>query len=59
MTEWKKREETKKEIIINRKLKMAGIGPNMSVIVGNVRIRKVFSLVTKRYSYKIKSTFKD
>lgn len=30
---------------------MAGIDPNMSVITENVRIRKFYSLVTKRYSY--------
>lgn len=40
-----------KEIIINRKLKMAGIGPNMSVIMGNAKVRKFYSLVNKRYSY--------
>lgn len=38
---------------------MAGIGANMAVVMGTIRIRKFYSLVTKRYSYIIKIIYKD
>lgn len=47
-----------KEIIINRKFKMAVIGPNMSVIMANVKVREFYSLVNKRYSSISKITYK-
>lgn len=50
-----------KEIIINRKFKMAVIGPNMAVIMANVKVREFYSLVNKRYSYisKIPTKFEN